>query len=87
MSHELLQESVGWLASLVLLLTTLKQVHQQWRAPSVEGVSHWLFIGQILASTCFVVYSWMLRNWVFVFTNGFMLVIALVGAWIYQRKS
>ena len=87
MSHETLQEGVGWAASLILLLTMGRQVYSQWKAPSVEGVSAWLFIGQCAASVGFVVYSVMLRNWVFVFTNAFMLATAIVGAWIYQRKS
>jgi hypothetical protein len=47
--------------------------------------SRWLFIGQLLASSGFVVYSWLLPNWVFVVTNALMLVTALLGQWLYRR--
>ena len=42
-----------------------------------------LFIGQITASVAFIVYSWMLGNWVFVVTNVLMLVTAALGQWVY----
>jgi hypothetical protein len=42
-----------------------------------------LFIGQITASIAFIVYSWLLGNWVFVVTNALMLVTAILGQWVY----
>ena len=33
-----------------LVLTLAKQVYKQWKAESVEGVSKWLFVGQLGAS-------------------------------------
>ena len=41
------------------------------------------FIGQITASIAFIVYSWLLGNWVFVVTNALMLVTAIIGQWVY----
>ncbi len=72
-------EAVGWVSSLILVLTIGKQVYKQWREGSSEGVSKWLFVGQISASLGFTVYSWLVSNWVFVVTNAVMLVNGLAG--------
>ena len=74
-----MQEAIGWASSIILLLTIGKQVYKQWKEGSSENVSRWLFIGQTAASVGFLVYSWLVRNWVFVFTNAFMVVNALAG--------
>jgi len=39
--------------------------------------------GQISASSGFVVYRWMLADWVFVVTNMLMLTTAGLGQWIF----
>jgi MtN3 and saliva related transmembrane protein len=78
-------ELIGWASSIILVLTIGKQVHKQWKAGSSEGVSKWLFVGQIAASTGFTVYSWLVRNWVFVVTNALMLLNAFVGLAIVRR--
>ena len=72
-------EAVGWVSSLILVLTIAKQVYKQWREGSSEGVSKWLFVGQMAASLGFTVYSWLVSNWVFVVTNAVMLVNGLAG--------
>ena len=72
-------EAVGWLSSGILVLTIAKQVYKQWREGSSEGVSKWLFVGQMAASLGFTVYSWLVSNWVFVVTNAVMLVNGLLG--------
>ncbi|MCA1621707.1 MAG: hypothetical protein LC795_21035 [Acidobacteria bacterium] len=72
-------EAVGWVSSVILVLTIGKQVYKQWREGSSEGVSKWLFVGQISASLGFTVYSWLVSNWVFVVTNAVMLVNGLAG--------
>jgi MtN3 and saliva related transmembrane protein len=79
-------DALGWLAATILLLTVGRQVYTQWRDKTCLGVSHWLFIGQIAASVSFVAYSWLLGNWVFVVTNGAMLVVAVLGQIIYLRN-
>lgn len=53
----MLENSLGWLSSAILLLTLLGQVRQQWLADNVQGVSPWLFFGQVLASLGFIIYS------------------------------
>ncbi|HMJ13993.1 MAG TPA: hypothetical protein VK524_21395, partial [Polyangiaceae bacterium] len=50
-----------------------------------EGVSRWLFLGQLSASIGFTVYSLMVKNWVFVVTNALMIGNALAGYWIVMR--
>lgn len=77
---------IGWIASAILIATLARQVYSQWRSRSTEGVSHWLFIGQLCASIGFTVYSWMLGNGVFVFTNSVLLLTAVIGQLIYRRN-
>jgi MtN3 and saliva related transmembrane protein len=78
-------EVIGWASSLILVITLGKQVYKQWREGSSEGVSRWLFIGQMAASVGFTVYSWLVHNWVFVVTNGIMVVNGLLGYLIVLR--
>jgi uncharacterized protein with PQ loop repeat len=80
-----LTEAVGWVSSLILVLTIAKQVYKQWQEGSSEGVSKWLFVGQMAASLGFTVYSWLVSNWVFVVTNAVMLVNGLLGLLIVLR--
>ena len=72
-------EAVGWASSCILVLTIAKQVYKQWKEGSSEGVSRWLFVGQMAASLGFTVYSWLVGNWVFVVTNAVMLLNGLAG--------
>jgi MtN3 and saliva related transmembrane protein len=72
-------ELIGWCSSFILVLTIGKQVYKQWQEGTSEGVSKWLFIGQMSASLGFTVYSWLVNNWVFVVTNSVMLLGGLVG--------
>ena len=74
-----LTEAVGWVSSCILVLTIAKQVYKQWHEDSSEGVSKWLFIGQMAASLGFTIYSWLVNNWVFVVTNSLMLLNGLAG--------
>lgn len=82
----MLDEMVGWLSALVLALTISRQVYTQWRTRSIGGVSKWLFIGQLTASLGFTVYSYLVGNMVFVFTNFFMFLTAVAGECIYLRN-
>ena len=79
-------EAIGWFAAAVLLLTLGRQVYTQWRERQTKGVSRWLFVGQLTASTAFLVYSWLVENWVFVVTNALLLVTAGIGEWIFLRN-
>ena len=81
-------ELIGWCSSFILVLTIGKQVYKQWQEGTSEGVSKWLFIGQMSASLGFTVYSWLVNNWVFVVTNSVMLLSGLIGLGIvlHHRK-
>lgn len=80
-------EVIGWVSSFLLLLTIGKQIWKQWKAGTSEGVSLWLFIGQISASIGFTVYSVLVRNWVFVVTNALMILNALIGLGITMHQK
>lgn len=77
---------VGWAASAVLLVTLGRQIYTQSRDSNAAGVSHWLFAGQMLASTGFIVYSALLGNWVFIVTNSLILLTAVIGQVVMWRK-
>ena len=72
-------EAIGWASSVILLVTIASQIGRQWKEGRSEGVSRWLFIGQIAASAGFTVYSWITGNWVFIVTNALMLLSAVTG--------
>ena len=72
---------------MVLLTTIGRQVYTQWKSGKSAGVSKWLFIGQMAASTGFIIYSLMLKNWVFVVTNIFMLFTACIGQILFLRSK
>jgi MtN3 and saliva related transmembrane protein len=77
---------IGWAAAAILLATLSRQVYTQWRERSSRGVSSWLFIGQLVSSTGFIVYSALLHSWVFVATNVLILIVAAVGQWVNTGK-
>ncbi|HEY3918230.1 MAG TPA: hypothetical protein VGL83_10580 [Stellaceae bacterium] len=80
-------ELIGWAAAAILIATIGRQVYTQWRDGTTAGVSKWLFVGQVSASIGFIVYSWLLRELVFVATNVVMLLTALLGQHIYLRNQ
>lgn len=80
------EDVIGWVASLILVLTISRQVWLQWRNQSNEGVSKWLYIGQMSASLCFLLYSWLLGNVIFTVSNGMLLLAALLGQIFYLRN-
>jgi len=78
-------ELVGWVSSVVLLITIVTQITKQWRERSAQGISRWLFVGQLTASAGFTVYSLLVENWVFVVTNALLCLSAIVGAVMTAR--
>lgn len=77
---------IGWLATLILMGTIGRQVYTQWRDRTAAGVSHWLFIGQFIASLLFTGYSMLKSDPVFIFTNSVMTLIAIFGYFIDRRN-
>jgi MtN3 and saliva related transmembrane protein len=80
-------DAIGWVSAVILLLTLSRQVYKQRQEGSIRGVSHWLFLGQVIASTGFTIYSFLLHNWVFVLTNAALLVVAIAGQWTYANNE
>jgi MtN3 and saliva related transmembrane protein len=78
---------IGWSSSFVLLATIIRQVYTQWKTKAIGGVSKWLFVGQLTASSGFVVYSYMLGNWVYLSSNVALLVTAIVGQSLYLHNK
>ena len=78
-------EAIGWASSAILVFTIARQVLKQWREGTSEGVSTWLFVGQLAASLGFTIYSVLVKNWVFVVTNVLMVVNGLLGYAITLR--
>jgi MtN3 and saliva related transmembrane protein len=85
-----MRDVIGWVSSLLLLVTIGTQIRKQWQDETSRGVSKWLFVGQTAASVGFVVYSYLVHNWVFVVTNALMLGAGVIGFLItrrHQRKA
>ena len=78
---------IGWLSTTILVFTVGRQAYTQWKEGSTGGMSRWLFIGQFAASTGFVIYSYLLDNIVFVVSNVFLLVIAVIGQGLYLHNK
>ena len=72
-------EIVGWVSSVILLCTLVKQVYKQWKEGTKEGVSKWLFTGQLAASIGFTIYSVLTGNIVFIVTNSLLVLNSIVG--------
>jgi len=80
-------EAIGWMSSLILLATLVKQVYKQWTSRTSEGISKWLFVGQLFASIGFTVYSYLTGSWVFMFTNGALTINNIIGITLYYRYA
>ena len=85
-AHLLSPEPLGWFASLILLSTIARQIWRQAHALTVEGVSKWLFIGQMAASVLYLVYSILVKNPVFIASHAALLVAGITGQVIYLRR-
>lgn len=80
-------EIIGWASSLILLLTLIRQVYKQWKGGETEGISSWLFVGQLLSSIGFTIYSYSVGNWVFTITNGILTINNIIGICLYVYFS
>ncbi len=83
---EAFTDAIGWTSSAILLATLVRQIVKQQRDGG-GGVSHWLFVGQSLASAGFITYSVLLGNWVFIVTNSLILLTAVIGFTLQKRRE
>ena len=80
---------IGAASGLVLLCSLGAQCWKEWRERTTRGVSALFFVGQIITSVGFIIYSALLRNWVFIATNAAILCSALAGQgilWFNRRR-
>lgn len=77
---------IGWAASAILLATLVRQIVLQARSDG-EGVSIWLFAGQIASSVGFIAYSILVGKRVFIVTNSAILLTAIVGQVVVARRK
>jgi hypothetical protein len=76
----------GWLAAVILTVTISKQVIDQARADSADGVSLWLYGGQLAANVGFIVHSVRTGATVFLVANSVLLLAAAAGLAITLRQ-
>lgn len=81
-----MNEIIGWASSSILLVTLVTQIHKQWSLNTRKGVSKWLFVGQLAASIGFIVYSIGTGNLVFIITNSFLALSAVIGIYIFYTS-
>ena len=76
-------EIIGWASSFILLATLIKQVYKQWADGTSEGISKWLFVGQLGASVGFTIYSYLFGIWVFRVTKALLNINNIIGICLY----
>ncbi len=81
-----MNDLLGWVSSAIMVLTIVKQVYKQWKEGGSEGVSLWLYGGQIASSIGFILYSWRVHNMVFVVANCCSLLSAMAGVVVMKRN-
>ena len=50
-------EALAWACSLLLLGTLAQQAYKHWKEQRADGISKFLFVGQLSASIGFTIYS------------------------------
>ncbi len=78
-------EIIGWASSFILLATLVRQVYKQYQERSSEGVSKWLFIGQLATSVGFTIYSIGTGNAVFIVTNSLLMINSIAGIFLFFK--
>ncbi|PPV07499.1 hypothetical protein XBLMG947_1712 [Xanthomonas bromi] len=66
--------SVGWLASVTLIATLIRQTYKPSCSDAAHGVSRWLFLCQVSASVLLIVYNYFVGNMVFIVSNALILL-------------
>lgn len=75
-------EIIGWISSLILVLTLAAQIKKQYTEKTSIGISKLLFSGQMLAELGFVIYSIAISSWIFVFTSSLLLLENIIGFYL-----
>jgi len=77
---------IGWASSVILLLTLGAQTRKLYRTRSNDGVSKWLYIGELAAAVGFTIYSALLHNAVYITTNSLGVLTSLCGLSCFIRN-
>lgn len=77
-----IEQVTGWAAVAALFFTMAGQAWKQWRDRVTSGIGKFFFVGQVTASTLFLVYSAMKGDFVFVVGNAMVLTASLAGGTI-----
>ena len=77
---------IGWAASGVLVVTLAAQVYKDWNG-SGESASLWLYVGQLVANTLFIIYAFTQGDVVFIVANALLLLTSITGLIIRHRRK
>ena len=83
-----IQDLIGWAAVAALFFTMAGQAWKQWRDRVKDGIGKLFFVGQVTASTLFLVYSALMGDAVFVAGNAMVLAAGIAGGtilWFNRR--
>ena len=78
--------SEGWASSIILLVTLVRQVYTQWRTHQRLGYPSGSLSASAPHRSGYIVYSFLLHNWVYVSSNIAILITAIVGEGLYLRN-
>lgn len=78
-------QAIGWISTLTLVPSLGHQTWKQWKERTAKGVSLSLYLGSLISSIGFTVYSWLVDNPVFVFANGLLIVNNVFGLYVQLR--
>lgn len=70
--------AIGWFSSTVVFVTQIIQLREQVKKGS-KGVSKWMFVGNVIATSGFVVYSYLQNDTIFLTANSIILCGHITG--------
>lgn len=78
---------VGWISSLLLLVTFGSQTYRQWKGEEGRSEKYTLifFVAAIAGTAGNLIYSLLVNNWVFTALNAALVVNNAAGLWITVR--
>lgn len=76
---------IGYIGFFFGVLVSVPQVIKSYRAKSTKGVSSLTYIFLLIAVCCYLVRAIAIKEWVFIFSNSFQIVITLTMLDLMQR--
>ena len=78
---------IGWISVTFLVTTIGSQVFKQWKDGTSEGVSYWLFAGEMISNALLLTYSSLVKNYVFMTANAALLLTSMFGLYLKWQHS